>query len=340
MNKGLKIFSVICGILILAGIALVCIALALGGGLNGEKTNEVTLNAEGEFNSISVKASITDIIIKKSANGTSYAVCDESEKIKYDLKVENQVLILSEIDNRKWYDYIGIYFGGREAVLYLAEDFYDSISVNISSGDISCEEETLTFGNARLHVSSGKINISSNASQALDLSATSGNIYISKLSCESLTADASSGKITVSDVSARKSITMKATSGNINIERTTAESISIKASSGNIKLTDTAVKASTKIDVTSGNIRLTDFTSEESTAITASSGNITFAGFDSRTIEIEATSGNVSGTLLTGKTYDIRTTSGSARYPEEIYAEGGTCRVRVTSGNVNITVVE
>ncbi len=319
MKTGIKVLGAVCGLFIIIGIILVVMGLAFGGGINDDPTEEVTLPAEGEFDKISVDISSANVIIKRSTDDKSYAVCDSSDKLKYELNVEGGVLSLTEIDNRKWYDHIGIFFRSRDAVIYLAGDSYDALTIKVSSGNIYFDED-IVFTDAEMNTSSG-------------------NIRITGLFAESLEVKASSGNISLSKCSVNKSIQIDLSSGNVKLSEIIAASINAETSSGNIGIYDSTLTEIMQIKISSGNIKIEDTYSTEKTAIESSSGNVVFERFDSKEIDIDVNSGNVKGTLLTGKTFDVRTESGTSDYPENSN-EGGTCKIRTESGNVNITIAE
>ncbi len=335
MKTGIKVLSIVCGILILIGIILSVMALIFGG-FGNEKTKVVTLTAGEEFTKISIETGMSDVVIEKSDTNETYAMCDESKKIKYELKIENGTLFLSEIDNRKWYDYIGIHFGDRKTTLFLKADSYESLNIKTLSGSIDFDEE-ISFKDANVNAMSGSVKIESAAIDNLKASAMSGSVDIHRISAKSIEAEATSGGVYLTDLQIEDGISVTASSGGINIERAIVKSITASASSGNINLFDITASSALNLSAVSGNIKITDASSYEKAEIKTSSGNISFSGFDSQDIYIEASSGNVTGALLTGKLFDVRTTSGTSSYPDH-FIEGGSCKIKTTSGNVKIEI--
>ncbi len=322
MKTGIKVLSTVCGLIILIGLALIIIGLAFGGNFNSAPTEEVTHEVSGEFSEIEIKSNtsdVIDVIIRVSESGKCYAVCDESDRIKCELTNENGILRLIENDERKWYDRIGIFFGGRDAVLYLPEGVYTSLKIEISSGNINCTDTALTFKSSELQTTSGSIKYAGNT--------------------EVLTAETASGSISISDSTVKKA-ELSLSSGSIKIVNTAADDIEAETSSGGITLDNVRATETIVLAASSGKIQLTDVISENVLRLEATSGSIIFSDCDGKDIYIQASSGNIKGTVLTGKTYDVSASSGSTSYPDKAFPEGGTFKARTSSGSIKIELSE
>lgn len=278
MKKSNKIWLFVAAGLVVVGVALVIVACAMGGWGDMSDTWQVTHTVDEPFTKITVRGSSADLTIKRSENGTTYAVCTESDKITYSLSVSDGELLFRENDHRAWYDNIGISFGDRTTTLYLGGDAYDALTVSTSSGNVTCAAPA-SFDEANLTNSSGNI--------LCDENAVFGNV----------TMTTSSGKI---DCAAKVSgrMTVKASSGNISLRGATPRSLSVSTSSGTVKLN--AVTAKEKLDVES------------------SSGNIQLEKCDAGEIHLESSSGSIRATLLSDKLFDVRSSSGNLDYPASI----------------------
>ncbi len=256
MKSGIKVLSIASGLIILIGILILVMGFAFGGTLESDRTEKTTIEAEGTFTKIDIKASSANIIIKKSDTDKTYAICDSSKKISYELKAESGTLCLKEIDNRKWYDHIGFFFGWRDAVLYLPEENYASLSIDISSGNIKCEDEIFSFAEAELMSTSGSIKYSAKA-ERLSANVSSGSIYIEKLNAQSIRLNAVSGSINFTRCDG-KEITMECTSGSIKGSLLTGKIFDIKTSSGSSSYPDMTIGGGTfKATTSSGNVKIT-----------------------------------------------------------------------------------
>ncbi len=350
-----KIIMIVALVLIVLGAAITALAFAVGGKL--EEYQKVTHEAEGAYTSINAKTSIAGIVIKKSENGKTYAVCSETEKLTYSLAVENDILILSEQDNRRWYDNIGISVGEGICTLYLPEGAYNKLYAETSSGKIDCTEADMRYQSAALITSSGKIKGTLTVSGELQVKSSSGRIEMERcaantvsvssssgvVSLESLTAGASmevrasSGKIEISDVSAQM-LTVGSSSGAIEIEALTAcVSLSVTSTSGRIEIAD-AVPQVLTASASSGAIDMEDVTASVRIDADTTSGSITLERCDAGALALQSSSGRISGSLLSGKLFDASSDSGHIDCPPPSEG-GGLCRIKTVSGAISIQVV-
>lgn len=187
--------------------ALGGVACAMGGRFDGEETRQVTYTVEEAFTKIVVEESAANLTIKRSENGTTYAVCDETDKITHSMSVSGGVLTLQEKDHRAWYNLVGISTSDRTVTLYLDGDAYDSLRVSMSSGDISCTIPA-TFGEAKLTNASGHITCASNTVfTEAEMTTSSGDIICGEqISFGNLKLTTSSGRI---DCAAKASGSMR-----------------------------------------------------------------------------------------------------------------------------------
>lgn len=86
---------------------------------------------------------------------------------------------------------------------------------------------------------------------------------------------------------------------------------------------------------TSGDIELLNVVALNAFEIKTTSGDIDFAACDSKNISLISTSGDVEGSLLSGKNFIVDTTSGDIDVPPSS-ADGGECRIKTTSGDIEI----
>ncbi len=304
-------------IFVIAGLIMITIAGCAGVFGKNEEITETTYNIDEAFTDINIEASASDFEIKKSETGKSYVTAQEKKNLKFGVSVSGGALTIEEIDERRWFEHIGISFSERKSTLYLSEPSYNSLDIEVSSGNIVSHSD-IAFKNAAIELSSGKLDFHSPVSEVFEVDSSSGNIDIKNGVAESLEINTSSGHITLSDIMV-KSLNIDLSSGDLQISRVLTDNISI--------------------DVSSGSTKLTDVISNVKTEIHTSSGNITFEKCDSPEFLLECTSGKIEGTLLTGKIFDVRTSSGNSDYPESIEGHG-KFKATTSSGDIKIRIAE
>ena len=317
MSKNIKILIAALSAM-LVGAILFGIALFLGGKLNREEVTDVTHTVAEDFSSISAALGVGDLILMPSDNGTAYAVCGESEHIKYRLKVENGKLILEEVDSRPWFQFIGFFFGEREVTLYLPKTSYASLQIKNAAGSIVSRDKSLSFGNVTLETASGDITFSGKVTDSLTIDSASGNIRLTDIRADRTSIEAASGKI--------------------EIENAVSEALSASTASGDISIGSLSA-SNIDLDTASGDVMLRAVTTARKTQIETASGSVSLTGTDAGEYDIETASGSVTATLLSDKQFHVHSTSGSIDIPPSVKS-CGICRIETASGSIYVRIAE
>ena len=313
-----KRVAVIGLLMVVTGIALL-IAGGFAMGFDFRKLDnhdyiERSVEITDAFDSISFEGG--KIRILPSEDGKCRAVFTESGKIRYTSEIENDMLTIKRVDDRKWYEYIGFHFKDYGAVLYLPEVKYNSLFLKSLSGSIEVAEG-LTFHHVNIDSTSGSIRCHAKIDDNLFAESKSGSVEISGANARSISVSSTSGSLKLYDMDVAGAIGVYKTSGSIHADNVRCESMEIHSTSGSTKLDSVIVSGEMKIKSSSGSIR--------------------FDGSDAGSFRIESTSGSIKGTLLSEKDFDVHTTSGSIDVPSSVEGSG-VFSAYVTSGSVDIRI--
>ena len=141
MKKSVKVWLIVAASLVLFGVLL------FGGvmmSLNWDFLNLTTYKYEtneyaiaGEFKEIAINVDTADVEFLLSENGERRVVCYEYVNEKHTVTVENGILFISNIDNKKWYEHIHIGIHKSPQIkVYLPEGEYGSLNVAASTGKL------------------------------------------------------------------------------------------------------------------------------------------------------------------------------------------------------------
>ena len=238
------------------------------------ETNTYEINEE--FSNISINADTEDIVFLPSDDGKSKVVCIEETNLKHSVAVENGTLVVDRVNERKWYDYIGVNIGSSEITVYIPQEEYAKLSVNGSTGDVSITDD---FGFA-----------------SIGIKASTGTVRVENVSADSLEIAVSTGRVTVSDVDCK-------------------DEINVGVSTGEAVITDTHCKTFISNGNT-GEIYLKNVLSDEKFDIERSTGDVEFENCDAHEIYIKTDTGDVEGSLLSGKTFVARSGTGDIEVPK------------------------
>lgn len=278
------------------------------------ETNEY--NIDESFSNIIVDADTCDVNIIPADNRRCTVVCNESDKIYYNVSVKDNTLKIEEKNKLAWYDYIGfLHWGDMSINIYLPEYEYNSLYIENSSGNVDVSNY-ICFFDAEVNASSGDINFEGYVVNDLEISASSGNILLTGVEAENIAASTSSGDIRAVALKAYNRFYTSASSGDITVKDSKSDYFRGSVTSGDISLTDYICDYDINLESTSGDLELEDS--------------------DAKNIELKATSGDITGKLLSAKLFDVDTNSGDVDVPQS--AKGGRCRIETTSGDIEFEV--
>ena len=283
--------------------------------LNEYETNIHKINEE--FDNVSIKTDTADIAFVPSNDGMCRVACYEDAKIIHSVEIQNGTLMINVVNNKKWYDYIGVNIDSPKITVYLPEKAYSSIVIEESTGDIEISKD-FKFKSIDISLSTGNVKCYASAVENITIAASTGDIYAEGIYASSLDLTVSTGKVTVSSVTCKEDIT-------------------IGVSTGKTYLTDVACKNLTSTGNT-GDISLKNVISTEKISVERSTGDVTLDRSDAAELFIMTSTGDVEGSLLTNKVFIIKSDTGRINVPNSI--TGGRCEITTDTGDIKISILE
>ena len=268
-----------------------------------------------EFNNISIKTDTADIAFVPSNDGMCRVACYEHAKSIHSVEIQNGTLMINVVNNKKWYDYIGVNIDSPKITVYLPEKAYSSLVIEESTGDIEISKD-FKFKSIDISLSTGNVKCYASAVENITIAASTGDIYAEGISASSLAFTVSTGNVTVSSV-------------------TCEEDITIGVSTGKTYLTDVACKNLTSTGST-GDISLKNVISTEKISVERSTGDVTLDRSDAAELFITTSTGDVEGSLLTDKVFITKTDRGRINVPNSI--TGGRCEITTETGDIKISI--
>ena len=273
------------------------------------ETNEHTIGET--FRNISVDTDTADVTFALSADGQCRVECYEEKKAKHSVTVKEDTLIIQVINEKSWYDYIGIHFGSPKITVYLPQGAYAALSVRQDTGDIAVPKD-FQFESVDLALSTGDVTFSASTSRLLKIQTSTGKISVENISAGALDLSASTGRITVSHVVCQGDVNLVVSTGKTNLTDIRCKNLTSNGNTGDISL---------KNVIASGKC-----------SIRRSTGDVKFEASDAAEIFVETDTGDVSGSLLTEKVFIAHTDTGSVNVPKTV--TGGRCEIRTNTGDI------
>lgn len=319
MEGTTKIGLIIAAFLVVIGLSLFVAVMSVYKwdfsklGTNKYETN--TYELDSAFSNISINTETAGITFALSNDETCRVECYEDEKVKHSVSVQENVLVINLIDNRAWYDHIGLNFASPKITVYLPETEYTSLSINESTGNIEIPKD-FKFVDVDLSLSTGNVNFFASASKSVKIKASTGAIRVENASAGELDLSATTGKITVSNVTCEGDAKINVSTGKVNLNHIQCVNLTSNGSTGDIALNN--IIAAGKL------------------SIKRSTGNISFNGSDAAELSVKTTTGSVKGTLLSEKIFITETSTGHIDVPQCV--TGGRCEIKTSTGNIHLDI--
>lgn len=296
MSKTTKIALLLAAVLVVMGTVLLLWAMfGLRWDFHALSTVEYETKTHilsQDFDRIAIYTDTTDIRILLAEDGQGKLVITQQEKQDHRVSVEDGALTIAMEDTRQWYDHITLFsFGESGMTLYLTETDYEALLVELSTGDVSIQEE-MYFGNVNIATTTGDIRLDCLTADEVNLSVNTGDITANSVTCHGdVLVAVSTGRTQLRGVWCENLISTGST-GDITVEDGTAKTISITRSTGDVRFKDaeageirvntdtgdvTGTLRSDKIFVTqtdTGDVRVPKSTSGGLCQITTDTGDI------------------------------------------------------------------
>ncbi len=241
MKKSLHLWLIIATALILAGGLLFCaVMVTLDWDFRKLSTASFVTShyqPDAPFQSIRISADTADVELRPSDDGTVSVICLENEKAPHAVSVTDGILAIEQIDDRKWFEKIGIYSRSPKITVLLPREQLTSIDITLSTGDL-----VLT-------------NVACTADVALRC--TTGDTALTNVSCDNLISRARTGELSLTSVTVSSSLTVERDTGDVQISACKTSAINVKTDTGDIKMTDTACTGVT-LQTETGDVSLRD----------------------------------------------------------------------------------
>lgn len=126
----------------------------------------------------------------------------------------------------------------------------------------------------------------------------------------------------------------KTVTGHVVLHNASFSDILLTTTTGDIRAFSLSCK-NFSAKLTTGDMLFNDVLTE-TMSLKATTGDIKLSSCDGNQMDIRNTTGDVKGTLRTGKQFTAHATTGDVRVPSD--SGSGTCNIKTTTGNIEITV--
>ena len=205
--------------------------------LTREKIDKKSYTTDADIDIINIESNISDVIIKKSTDGSCRIDYSESKNIKIDISVSDGVLKIKEKDKRKWYDYISninFYCADRKITVYLPEDVYESVTVSSDTGDLGIYSIPVN-GKIKFTSDTGDTTIYNLSCDDVVIDTDTGDVDMDTVRCNNIKVRVDTGDIVFTDVIAAGELNADTDTGDVEFKDCDAETIVVRTDTGDIE---------------------------------------------------------------------------------------------------------
>ena len=320
MRTATKVWLIVAGALIALGIIVFGTAfMAIGGDMAGFSTNKYETNEHqitDEFENILIKSNTATIKIVASEDDSCSVVCYEQTNLKHSVSVKDGALEIKVVDERKWYEHIGINFSAPTVTVYIPKGEYGDLDVSVSTGDVDIPEG-FGFENIDVTASTGRVMCGAAAKQEVNITTTTGDIFGNGVSAASMKLSVSTGRIDLNGIKCEGDLSVTVSTGKARVSGVTCKNF--------------------RSDGDTGRLYLRNLAAEEKITVKRSTGDVSFEDCDAAELFIETSTGDVEGTLRSDKVFIVRTDTGDVEVPKT--TSGGRCEIITDTGDIEISII-
>lgn len=237
MRKSVKFWLILALCLLAAGL-VICVAgmSILGFDLENLSTQKMVTNTyaiEDRFSNIRIDATTVDISILPAEDGKVRVACVEEETMQHHVEVEGDALVITQSDDRKWYDHIGIFSYNQTLTVYLPAGAYGDLQIRGSTGDVRVSEQ-IKFQNADVKLSTGDANWEADVAQDLSISCSTGHVRTDHVKCGNLNVLTDTGTVKLCNTVVSGLLDVQVDTGDVMLDRVDGAEICILTDTGDV----------------------------------------------------------------------------------------------------------
>ena len=371
--KGIFVALIVVGSIALgAGAVIVGYNVVKGRKSDTYVTNRHDINEE--VKSFDIRTATANVELAKANDGQGLVVCEEREKVYHEVTVEDGLLKIKTIDNRRWFErwFFNFNFRAMKVTVYLPETACENLYYDSSTGSLDVASD-YTFTSIKAEASTGSINLNNQVSGDIEARASTGSVSIKNATAANLKVKVSTGSLTVKDTEVVGDARVEASTGSVNVENLKCANFNAKTSTGsfrgtNIEATgDAYIEGSTgstnaksikcqnltvkhsmggatledvqcedlTVKASTGAAKLTNVIANNRMDIRTTTGDVIFRDSDAASLKIETDTGDVKGNFLSPKIVYFDSDTGHAKFPKD--TSGGVCDIKTDTGNADLT---
>lgn len=314
-----KIWLIVAVVLMLVGGVLFAVTMGIVAPnfeeLSTMKYQDKRYEFNEDFTDILLTTKTADITFAPAEDGKAAVVCHEMEKAAHEVRVKDGKLMIVMVDNRAWYEHIGISFDTPKLTVYLPTGAYGMLGVQATTGSVKIGAE-FTFASIDVKTNTGAVTCRASATGNVKIHTSTGAIELTGASAGSLDLRVSTGRVTLRDVTCTGDAAVKVSTGRATVTNLHCGAFRSEGSTGDLQMTNVIATGRFDIERDTGDVKLVDC--------------------DAAEVCIDTDTGDVNCVFLSEKVVFAKTDTGRIDVPS--VTSGGRCEIETDTGDIKVTI--
>lgn len=228
-KKIIKPLLVVLGtIFVLLLIVALCLSFA-----HSKSDNIKQYNITEEYNGININVRDSDVSIYKSEDGKDEVVAKEYDDIKFDVKVVEGLLTITEKRDYHWYEVV-FDITKPTVKVYLSEDSLEKLTVVVDTGDVKLDDG-FTFGDVNIETDTGNIKVYNSKFDDLAFKTETGDIKLYNVTANNLKTKLDTGDLLLSNTIVLNDFNHDSETGDVKFKSFDAKNMYIITDTGDVE---------------------------------------------------------------------------------------------------------
>ena len=212
-----------------------------------------TYDVSEKFQNISIDGDTENIKFVVSEEGKCRVVCFEEENDLHTVRVEDQTLTIEKKDRKGFWWNVSIATESPSITVYLPEKVYKELSIESDTGDVEIPKE-FSFDTIDVNLDTGDMSCLASAEGDIRVRTDTGHITIADVTAAGMLLSSDTGKMELSDVKISGDLEIQEHTGKVVLENVKCRNFTSDGDTGSLVMTNVTASGEFNLERNTGDI--------------------------------------------------------------------------------------
>ena len=212
-----------------------------------------TYDVSEKFQNISIDGDTENIVFVFSEEGKCRVVCFEEENDLHTVRVEDQTLTIEKKDRKGFWWNVSIATESPSITVYLPEKVYKELSIESDTGDVEIPKE-FSFDTIDVNLDTGDMSCLASAEGDIRVRTDTGHITIADVTAAGMLLSSDTGKMELSDVKISGDLEIQEHTGKVVLENVKCRNFTSDGDTGSLVMTNVTASGEFNLERNTGDI--------------------------------------------------------------------------------------